>query len=390
MKLYFRYACIIAFLSQIYFVPYHGFVEPLSLGLIMFGITIRDELCKKPILLGALTGGMALVLRIGLQLGTESIDLLPTMLDCFIVYILYSAIYQVLSGLMGEDYFLDRFFTMLMADMIPNLVSMVTCGNVSDERAFWIGVMAAIRSVLVLVISQKNRETQYEKLASFASNIYADIFFLQKSKKQLDEMTTRSFSIYQALPEESEQRLQALRLANMGHEVMKDYSNIVSGLAKAIRVSQQESPMQLSQVCRILEAGTRETIAPARLHLHLEGDVLIEEYYDFFIVLNNLIINAYQAGAKEITVELTARNRRVSMVVSDDAGGIPKEILSCIFNPGFSTKFDEQTGAPSPGLGLCHVQDIVNKWGASIEVISNEPIGTTFHIEIASLGGNEQ
>ena len=226
---------------------------------------------------------------------------------------------------------------------------------------------------------------QYEKLTSFAANIYADIFFLQKSKKQLDEMTARSFSIYQTLPHESPLRQQALSLANMGHEVMKDYSNIVSGLAKAIQVTQQESPMLLSQICRILEAGTRETIAPARLHIHLEGDILIEGYYDFFIVLNNLIINAAQAGAHQITAELTAKNRSIVMRVADDAGGIPDDILPHIFQPGFSTKFDEQTGVPSPGLGLCHVRDIVNKWNAQISVESSVPEGTTFRVDIPSL-----
>ena len=94
---------------------------------------------------------------------------------------------------MGEDYLPDMLFTMLMADLISNLVSLAICNKMSDERAAWLLVIAAIRSALVLAISQKNREVQYEKLTSFAANIYADIFFLQKSKKQLDEMTARSF-----------------------------------------------------------------------------------------------------------------------------------------------------------------------------------------------------
>lgn len=143
--------------------------------------------------------------------------------------------------------------------------------------------------------------------------------------------------------------------------------------------------MLLSQICRILEAGTRETIAPARLHIHLEGDILIEGYYDFFIVLNNLIINAAQAGAHQIKAEVTAKNRSITMCVVDDAGGIPDDILPHIFQPGFSTKFDEQTGVPSPGLGLCHVRDIVNKWNAQISVESSVPEGTTFRVDIPSL-----
>ena len=382
MKLYLQYGALIAVLSQIYFAPHENFVAPLSLGLVLLGITIRDELIKKPVMLAAIAGVFAAVLRLIMMLYSgNNADVISVILDSLVIYILYAALYQFLSGVMGEDYLPDMLFTMLMADLISNLVSLAICNKMSDERAAWLLVIAAIRSALVLAISQKNREVQYEKLTSFAANIYADIFFLQKSKKQLDEMTTRSFSIYQALPHESPLRQRALSLANMGHEVMKDYSNIVSGLAKAIQVTQQESPMLLSQICRILEAGTRETIAPARLHIHLEGDILIEGYYDFFIVLNNLIINA----AHQITAELTAKNRSIVMRVADDAGGIPDDILPHIFQPGFSTKFDEQTGVPSPGLGLCHVRDIVNKWNAQISVESSVPEGTTFRVDIPSL-----
>lgn len=387
MKLYVQYGGLIAILSQIYFIPGGEMTAPLSLGLVLLGITIRDELIKKPVLLAAIAGGFAAAMRLLLGGGANAGTII---LDSLVVYLLYAMLYQLLSGIMGEDYLPDMLFTMLMADLVSNLVSLGICGQMSDRRAAWLLIVALIRSALVLAISQRNREAQYEKLTSFAANIYADIFFLQKSKRQLDEMTTRSFSIYRALPEESALRQQALSLANMGHEVMKDYSNIVSGLAKAIQVTQQESPMLLSQICRILEAGTRETIAPAHLRIHLEGDILIEEYYDFFIVLNNLIINAAQAGAQHITAELTAKNRAITMRVRDDASGIPEDILPHIFQPGFSTKFDDETGVPSPGLGLCHVRDIVSKWGAQIEVTSRVGEGTLFRVDIPSLEGGKQ
>lgn len=387
MKLYVQYGALIAILSQIYFIPGGEMTAPLSLGLVLLGITIRDELIKKPVLLAAIAGGFAAAMRLLLGGGANAGTVI---LDSLVVYLLYAMLYQLLSGIMGEDYLPDMLFTMLMADLVSNLVSLGICGQMSDRRAAWLLIVALIRSALVLAISQRNREAQYEKLTSFAANIYADIFFLQKSKRQLDEMTTRSFSIYRALPEESALRQQALSLANMGHEVMKDYSNIVSGLAKAIQVTQQESPMLLSQICRILEAGTRETIAPAHLRIRLEGDILIEEYYDFFIVLNNLIINAAQAGAQHITAELTAKNRAITMRVRDDASGIPEDILPHIFQPGFSTKFDDETGVPSPGLGLCHVRDIVSKWGAQIEVTSRVGEGTLFRVDIPSLEGGKQ
>ncbi|MEG1931965.1 MAG: ATP-binding protein, partial [Pygmaiobacter sp.] len=128
---------------------------------------------------------------------------------------------------------------------------------------------------------------------------------------------------------------------------------------------------------------------PARFRFRLEGDIAIKEYYDFFIVLNNLIINAAQAGATLITAELSVKNESISMCVSDNAEGIPEDILPCIFQPGFSTKFDEQTGVLSPGLGLCHVKDIIGKWNAQIIAKSSVPGGTTFTIEIPSLQKEE-
>ena len=79
MKLYFQYGCLIAFLSQIYFVPYDGFIAPPSLGLILLGIAVRDELCKKPVLLGAVAGALSFTLRVVLQISKGSVDFLPVM-----------------------------------------------------------------------------------------------------------------------------------------------------------------------------------------------------------------------------------------------------------------------------------------------------------------------
>lgn len=112
---------------------------------------------------------------------------------------------------------------------------------------------------------------------------------------------------------------------------------------------------------------------------------MIEGYYDFFIVLNNLIINAAQAGAHQITAELTAKNRASSCAWLTMQGAFPTTYCLISFILGFSTKFDEQTGVPSPGLGLCHVRDIVNKWNAQISVESSVPEGTTFRVDIPSL-----
>jgi two-component system sensor histidine kinase YcbA len=68
--------------------------------------------------------------------------------------------------------------------------------------------------------------------------------------------------------------------------------------------------------------------------------------------------------------------------ITDNGPGIPKENLDHIFNPGFSTKINFQTGEISRGLGLNLVEDIVkNQFRGTIRVES-QPGKTTFSITI--------
>ena len=60
----------------------------------------------------------------------------------------------------------------------------------------------------------------------------------------------------------------------------------------------------------------------------------------------------------------------VRIKVQDNGPGIPAQELPHIFLPGFSTKFNEQSGELSSGVGLTHVQDIVKQAGGQIDVQS--------------------
>jgi signal transduction histidine kinase/ActR/RegA family two-component response regulator len=105
-------------------------------------------------------------------------------------------------------------------------------------------------------------------------------------------------------------------------------------------------------------------------------------------VINNLVINADQAMPEGGEVNICAGNlvlnerRRVSLPlgryirisVKDSGMGIPKDHLSKIFTPYFSTK---QRGS---GLGLATSYSIVGKHNGLITVESELGTGTTFHI----------
>ena len=68
--------------------------------------------------------------------------------------------------------------------------------------------------------------------------------------------------------------------------------------------------------------------------------------------------------------------------ITDNGPGILKENIEQIFNPGFSTKINFQTGEISRGLGLNLVEDIVkNQFNGTI-LVESRPGKTTFSITI--------
>ena len=93
-------------------------------------------------------------------------------------------------------------------------------------------------------------------------------------------------------------------------------------------------------------------------------------------VITNLVINALDASAEGGTV--TVRGRRedslVKLSVTDTGQGIPKAHLDQIFDTFFTTK---PTGT---GLGLALARKVIEDHGATLQVASEEGVGTTFTI----------
>ncbi len=96
----------------------------------------------------------------------------------------------------------------------------------------------------------------------------------------------------------------------------------------------------------------------------------------------NLLINAKQAikDRGEITIKTYCRGKRVFIEISDNGVGIPKEKVSRIFDPGFTTK---GVGVGT-GLGLSICYRIIQDHKGEIRVESREKSGTKFTIEIPS------
>ncbi|HXG74589.1 MAG TPA: ATP-binding protein [Candidatus Nitrosotenuis sp.] len=110
-----------------------------------------------------------------------------------------------------------------------------------------------------------------------------------------------------------------------------------------------------------------------------ENDVdVIADVANLEIVFVNLITNAIQAmnNVGKIKIEACQDGKNVIIKIIDSGPGIPKENLSLIFEPLFTTK---QTGT---GLGLVSCKTIIEQHGGSIHAESRLGEGATFVVTL--------
>ena len=105
-------------------------------------------------------------------------------------------------------------------------------------------------------------------------------------------------------------------------------------------------------------------------------------------LLLNLLLNAADAmpdgGKLRVTLGPEGEDS-IAMGIADTGAGIPKEDLPRIFEPFFTTK----AAGEGNGLGLMVAKGIVSDHGGSIQVTSEEGLGSAFHIVFPLDGGAE-
>jgi len=141
----------------------------------------------------------------------------------------------------------------------------------------------------------------------------------------------------------------------------------------------------------------RSVATLARLRVKTEAISFIEKYSEepLFVhgsaeqlrqVFLNLFVNATDAmpdGGK-IEVKSAGKDDHVIITVSDTGVGIPSHLLDKIFEPLFTTK------SSGTGLGLTVSRSIIRDHGGTIDLESEENVGTTFTITLPRIKQKEE
>ncbi|WP_427180652.1 sensor histidine kinase [Paenibacillus sp. TC-CSREp1] len=294
-------------------------------------------------------------------------------------------------------------------DFSSNLVELFVRGVLSGSNIFYMRewlylfVVGGLRSYFVIGLYNSfavrqirllhaEQEKRMEQMLSVNSGLYGEVFYLKKAMDTIEGITANSYELYRDLREQdmNEYSQRTLGIAQQIHEVKKDSQRILAGLLK-LYDNEKTVNMSLSEVLNFAGKANRKYSEM----LHKQVKIEIEQQYEgespYYIplltVLNNLLANAVEAIELEglVRVQVFEQGMEVNFVVTDSGKGIPEAKRGVIFEPGYTTKFDE-VGIAATGIGLSHVRDIVQSLEGCIQVESAPAgQGTTFRVKIPAV-----
>ncbi|MFL0164223.1 MULTISPECIES: sensor histidine kinase [Clostridium] len=395
------FSILISILAQIYIYPFNSrFV--LGVGVIVIGLIFSISENIYPVLIGIITGTITASIRsIGLLMSSSSYsnDIIMQFMPAAIFYIIYGILGTIFPLTRRNKSIIHLYLSLVSFDIICNTAEILVRNMFSISTIKVIIITALVRAFIQcsafliykyqkLYIKTLEHQKRYAELNLMVSKIYAEAFYLQKSTNDLNTIMREAYNLYEMNKDKEEFSVKALSLAQNAHEIRKNNDRVLRGINQLVQNVEKVEYMSMSEIFCIISDNTKRQIDNVNSNIFikfkLEEDYSVKRYYDIFAILNNLIINAIEAcsGDNMINVIGEISQKELLLDVSDNGTGIDKDVLPYIFNIGFSTKFNEETGAMSTGIGLCHVKNLLENLGGSIEVESDIDRGTKFLVKI--------
>lgn len=385
-----------------------------------FGVTMLSILLlyfpRLPVIITtSLSAVVIMISRILLYVLTDSdIDLVTTImlslptLCYYLVFGLGFHFLRIRNNLRNIPVMMVKLSTV---DFLSNLVELFFrhTFSISESAGFFTSLVgvAVLRSILTaygyyalkqyrVFIMAEDRLKRYTQLVMVFAKVKTELYFLQKSSQDIEQVMEESFLLFQELEalavkdnNISPSSAQALKIAKDIHEVKKDYYRVIKGIEDVVTPPSTEQGMNISEIFYIIEQNTVRFLnvdtKKTRIIYRHDDNFITDKHYVIASILNNLIINAVEVCGEYgvITVSQSRRGNQIVFCVEDNGHGIAEEDLELIFVPGYSTKYSETTGKMSTGLGLAHVKNLTEMLGGELYVDSKVGQGTKFSVAVA-------
>ncbi|MEI4771215.1 ATP-binding protein [Psychrobacillus sp. FJAT-51614] len=386
--------------SEIKVVPFEEEAFRFGLGSVTFFLLILIWTPVSYLRTGLVTGITVVCFRVLEESMLDGVQVVISLKNHFPAFFFYFIFTMVLDLVKIEKYKTSPLILGAWATLLEVI------GNVSEHvlrhgllhqdllsfRDFMlISGVALFRSYFVVglysAITVSEQKKQVQEMLGVGSELYAETLYLQKSLNHLEQITASTHDLYRQLKKRElhELSIQALHITQEIHEVKKDSQRILSGLTK-ITKENKEAPLFLSDVMNFVITANEKYSELLKkkisFHLSMSIDFETDQQIPLLAVLNNLTANAVEAivGTGDITVTIFEESKFTCFVMNDTGKGILKEDESIIFEPGYTTKYNEQ-GVAATGIGLSHVKEIIQQLNGTIQ-LETTPMGTVFRIHI--------
>jgi len=318
-------------------------------------------------------------------------------------YLTYGLIFFTMKKILGQQWKTRYYLILFFTDFGSNLVELMVRTGVIDIKwpmiqgillvaigrmaltMLTIYVMTRYTSLLMTQVHEK----RYQYLMMQSARFKSEVYFLHKNMNQIEALVGLSHSIKGLSKDDEELRKLTLNLSKGVHEIKKDYLRAIRGLEEIYVGEMDINEISMKDLFQIIEENTKDYIRNDALNIDFlfksKTSVMVKQHFYLMSILRNLINNAIEAceGQGKVSVYARETDEMVEIYVRDNGVGISEDDRSFIFNTGYSTKFNEETGDINRGIGLTLVKEMTEQlFSGEISYESELGQGTSFIVSL--------
>jgi two-component system sensor histidine kinase YcbA len=403
-KPYIMIALFDAFMTQIYIDLFTDNFR-ISVAVLLLPIIYFFNRRFNPLVAAMYIGGFGLLTRTMIGLGSFGTLGAAFLADYHIFFfdITYGLIYFFFLY-KKKDYGVTQWLVVvLVADLMGNVIELLFRSGFYDITVFsdqiyilfYVAIFRTIIAIVIVLIIQsyqmfilKNEHNQrYKRLLLRVADLESELYFIDKNMVLIEEVMYDAYDLYEGAETmgKADFKAKSLVISKDIHEIKKNYVSIYDGIKEIVEKDKKTQDLYMHDLMNILFNAIRRDAERREVNLkhHINSNFVVRESFHFISIIRNILLNSVESFKKSDEIKhsiiLTERNdeKTYTYVIIDNGPGIPESELENIFEAGYSTKFDDESGDANRGLGLYIVKELIETfYHGSIEVKSEVGKGT--------------